>query len=391
MRRTPVFRSFLFCFILILCIGLFSGCVAEDADDGGTGSSKTGAADKDGVDGSGDSGDPSDEEKKDGVSSDGVSSDELSCALQTLNKSTGVWEDVKDKENVLFENTLWEPGIVVARNIKISNTGTLMMKYQLDVCAGSAVSELADVIDVYYVDGEHSLNSRAELSDFAHIGTLTEVLAAMNTVSFGNLFVGDARIVTLAFKMQEFAGNEYQGKTVEGVSLRLTAAEQILSATSADEEDVDNFSVSVDGADITYDDILPGDRLDGTVSVRNTGAYDQYVRVTVTVSGLEMGDDWSAEELFANPNWGNGADAVLDSVTRKDDCFVLVLYVDQLLSPGESITLYDGILVPTELTREAIGRSDGCFTVGVFAEAVFTESVTVRDAKSAFEYAASKQ
>jgi hypothetical protein len=83
----------------------------------------------------------------------------------------------------------------------------------------------------------------------------------------------------------------------------------------------------------------------------------------------------------------------LDSVNVKDDCAVLVFYLNKLLAPNESVVLYEGVFLPAELTANAFGSTtlkDG-FTVNVFAEAVFTSHTKIEDAKSAFEYAASKQ
>jgi hypothetical protein len=63
----------------------------------------------------------------------------------------------------IFNYDKWEPGYSVARHIKISNEGSLALKYKLTITANGEVSELADVIDVYYVDpagGEYSLENK---------------------------------------------------------------------------------------------------------------------------------------------------------------------------------------------------------------------------------------
>ena len=44
---------------------------------------------------------------------------------------------------------LWEPGYTDAKHIKISNEGSLALKYQLAIIPTGEVSILADVIDVY--------------------------------------------------------------------------------------------------------------------------------------------------------------------------------------------------------------------------------------------------
>ena len=57
-----------------------------------------------------------------------------------------VWTDAST--GAIFNNDKWEPGYVEVRHIKISNVGTLALKYQLHIFANGDVSDLADVIDV---------------------------------------------------------------------------------------------------------------------------------------------------------------------------------------------------------------------------------------------------
>lgn len=121
------------------------------------------------------------------------------------------WKDASD--GAIFNYDLWEPGYVEAKNIKISNAGTLALKYQLNIVATGEVSKLADVIDVYYAEGEFTLADR-KMSELTCLGTLTQVLAQMSTTASGNLLATESDTVTLALKMKESAGNEYQGLSI---------------------------------------------------------------------------------------------------------------------------------------------------------------------------------
>ncbi len=118
------------------------------------------------------------------------------------------WTDASS--GPIFKNDLWEPGYVEVRHIKIANEGTLALKYQLAIAANGEVSKLADVIDVYYVDPATQVADRTQLPADKKLGTLTQVLANLATTASGNLEAGNAHTVTLALKMQESAGNEYQ-------------------------------------------------------------------------------------------------------------------------------------------------------------------------------------
>ena len=125
---------------------------------------------------------------------------------------TTAWTDAST--GAIFNNDLWEPGYTEVRHIKISNVGTLALKYQLHILANGDVSELADVIDVYFVDPAQQVTDRTALDGIEPVGTLTEVLAGMPGNASGELLADETATVTLALKMREEAGNEYQNKAI---------------------------------------------------------------------------------------------------------------------------------------------------------------------------------
>ena len=126
--------------------------------------------------------------------------------------TTTAWKDAS--EGAIFNYDLWEPGYAEVRHIEIKNAGTLALKYQLSIAANGEVSKLADAIDVYYVDPAQQINERTGLTADKKLGTLTEVLAAINTTASGELKAGESHTITLALKMREEAGNEYQGLSI---------------------------------------------------------------------------------------------------------------------------------------------------------------------------------
>lgn len=139
------------------------------------------------------------------------------------------WKDAST--GAIFDYELWEPGYTEVRHIKIANEGTLALKYQLKILANGEVSELADVIDVYYVDPAVQIADRSGLTENMKIGTLTQVLGSVDSTASGNLLAGEDVTITLALKMQETAGNEYQDLaigsdfTVQLVATQLDAEE----------------------------------------------------------------------------------------------------------------------------------------------------------------------
>lgn len=151
--------------------------------------------------------------------------------------ASAIWKDAS--EGAIFNYSLWEPGYTEVRHIKIANEGTLALKYQLNIIANGEVSKLADVIDVYYVDPAKQVDDRDDLDGVTKLGTLSNVLNNINTTASGNLLAGENHTVTLALKMQESAGNEYQG-----ISIGSEFAVQVLATQLTSE--IDNFDNQYD-------------------------------------------------------------------------------------------------------------------------------------------------
>ena len=122
------------------------------------------------------------------------------------------WKDASTTK--IFDYDNWEPGYTEVRHIKIANTGTLALKYQLNILPTGEVSKLADVIDVYFIDPAAKVTDRAALEGAKKLGTLTDVLAGMETSTVGTLDANKEVTVTLALKMREDAGNKYQGMSI---------------------------------------------------------------------------------------------------------------------------------------------------------------------------------
>lgn len=135
----------------------------------------------------------------------------------------------------------------------------------------------------------------------------------------------------------------------------------------------------------TYEDILPGDNLGKKPWVRNTGSYDQYVRVKVTIDNATA---WQA--IFAK--YGLTLDDIFlghdetewtrnDAETTTDgDTMTYVYYLNRILEPkkdgGTDAYLFESVMIPTELTREDMAEfALGEFSLKILAEAVQTEHV----------------
>lgn len=141
--------------------------------------------------------------------------------------ATANWQDAS--QGAIFGYEKWEPGYTEVRHIKIENKGSLALQYKIIIVANGEVSDLADVIDVYYLDPAAQVTDRAQLTERNKLGTLTEVLANLDETGIGYLASGDSDTITLALKMQESAGNEYQKAAFceGGFSVQLLATQAI--------------------------------------------------------------------------------------------------------------------------------------------------------------------
>ena len=133
------------------------------------------------------------------------------------------------------------------RYVKIENEGSLDLKFILNIIPetepAAGEPNLADVIDVYMLDGEVTV-TRDALASATPVGTLASLIADPDGAAYGVLYDKDeaeadsegkkhyVETYTLVLKMQETAGNEYQDKTVGG-----TFSVQLLATQLASESD----------------------------------------------------------------------------------------------------------------------------------------------------------
>ncbi len=184
-----------------------------------------------------------------------IKSGTLDVAMEWANgkddPDTAEWKDAS--EGAIFNYDKWEPGYVEVRHVKIENVGNLALKYDLTIENTGAVSELADVIDVYYMDPAMQMTSRGYLADAIKIGTLANILAnngSMANTAAGHLKAGENHTVTIALKMQESAGNEYQNKAIgSSFALVLNAYQDTVEFDSFD----DQYDSGIDAeSNVTY-------------------------------------------------------------------------------------------------------------------------------------------
>ena len=213
----------------------------------------------------------------------------------------------------LFVTEDWEPGRSQGLDLKVSNNGSLALKWQLyftdlTVTGGTNDVNLADVLDVYV--GAADAQSVEEMT---MVGTLSQVNANGGYVAGDELTAKDGKEFkefSVVLKMQEDAGNDYQKATVTfSVELRATQ-----TASETDGFGNSNYDAAATGN--PDEDWAPG----GSTTVTVVEDQDTVLNVpgaTVTVPGeAKLEEGVSALTLsVANTEKPEGVDPDTKSYT----------------------------------------------------------------------------
>ncbi len=227
-----------------------------------------------------------------------IMSGNLKVDLELLSKD-GNWNSIKANKDPIFNYDKWEPGYTDVKILKIENEGTLALKWKAKFVSANELSALADVIDVYVYPSTTELAYPADrnLDGYTKVGTVAEFVNTIEETTYGNLEAGEVAYLGIALKMQETAGNEYQGLDLGG------AFDILILATQLDSES-DSFDDEYDAG------------LDSTTSYMFSG---EGIHNTTTQSGkFGLSKDIKTSESTARYGYGyeyiirNGADYTLD-------------------------------------------------------------------------------
>ncbi|MBQ4136839.1 MAG: hypothetical protein IJD67_01900 [Clostridia bacterium] len=211
----------------------------------------------------------------------------------------------------LFTYQLWEPGYTQTEGLKLLNRGNLHFKYQLSIVPNGAVSALANVIDVYVVDGAVSGRPTA-----GKVGTLASVLSAGGVLVSGDTAattLTDGAVVfnkTITLKMQESAGNEYQNKNLVdgGFSVKLVAYQLTKESDSFDEnydKNSDSDAILVSSIDELEDalenggEMVLGGDIDFAAGNSSTITVPAGVTATLDLGGHTLTADYMEQAIMS--------------------------------------------------------------------------------------------
>ena len=176
--------------------------------------------------------------------------------LGTNEKGEPVWTSIKKNGDPIFNYKNWEPGYTDMKILKIENEGSLALKWVAKFVSNEALGILADVIDVYVTEDIKTYpTDRADLSDWDKVGTVREFANTIETLWGGDLLAGATKNLGIALKMQETAGNEYQGLNLGAFDI------QILATQYTYEDDSFGDDYDEDAPFGTYVELNEGDDL----------------------------------------------------------------------------------------------------------------------------------
>lgn len=156
-----------------------------------------------------------------------VSAEGETLNFERIQKEVGGGDEVvADAEEIL-----WEPGCTYdLPALRVVNNGNLALKYTVEIAALSGDEKLAEVIDVLFLEQKPGENGTAQ-----KIGTLADILNSADEDGFAHgKLAAEATTGTLniSLHMQETAGNEYQGLSIDGIKVTVYATQDTVEFDS---------------------------------------------------------------------------------------------------------------------------------------------------------------
>ena len=159
----------------------------------------------------------------------------LKLDLELYDADNKTWNSIKESKAPIFNYDLWEPGYTEVQLLKVENEGNLALKWYAKFVSKESLSILADVIDVYVKpseDTELTYPADRNLDGYTKVGTLREFVNTIETTTYGHLAANDSAYLGIALKMQESAGNEYQGLSLGAFDIMILATQDTVENDS---------------------------------------------------------------------------------------------------------------------------------------------------------------
>ena len=246
----------------------------------------------------------------------------------------GKWQDatkttldfVKAKEAPAGEAILWEPGCKYKLpEIRVVNKGNLALKYTMKVTGVEGDQKLNEVID-------WTIDDKA-LTDFD-----------------GSLTAGESsKAMTIQGHMQESAGNEYQGLSIDGISITVYATQDTVESDSFNNQYDKDARVDANSVAAISDAMK---KAGSVINVKESVAPEKTLiaekkDITLNMNGKTIANTSNIWDVAPN-NWSlvsaqNGSSLTINGngtfKAKENDCYA----VD--VQDGSSVVIKNGTFV----------------------------------------------
>ena len=144
-----------------------------------------------------------------------------------------------------------------------------------------------------------------------------------------------------------------------------------------------NGEEDFDGA--TFEDILPGGRYEKKPYIKNTGRYDQYIRVKVTVTNADAwiaalntlggANDYDLASIFNGHDETKWTRYEVGEYNGAENTYTMTFYLNEKLAPNDEVYLFEEVVIPSQLTQKEMAFIGGGFELTILAQAVQTENL----------------
>lgn len=255
----------------------------------------------------------------DSVTSSGnkIQAGTLKLDLELLEKD-GSWTSIKDSSKAIFDYDKWEPGYTEVKVLKVENEGNLALKWMAKFVSVNGLSDLANVIDVYVCPSETELAypTGRGLEGYVYAGTVAEFVNTIETTTTGNLEAGEVAYLGIALKMQEEAGNEYQGMDLGGAFDIMIMATQLTAEEDSFDDQYDkdaSYTAEVDSLKAKLAAAAYGDTV--TVNLSHDAYIDSMIKVPNGVTLVLNGNGHQAIVNTAYPFYVHNANIQMNDLT----------------------------------------------------------------------------
>lgn len=279
--------------------------------------------------------------------------DIVDATNNTLNGKTLYFRDVNGKTNIL-----WEPGATFNLDtFRIVNKGNLALKYKVVISGIDGSAELLNVINFTVKKGDAA---PVELAGWEG------VLLPKGAEATGRADVETTGLIAISGKMDEQAGNQYQGLSIDGLGITVYATQYTYESDSEDntydagaDMTPDNLEQRVQGsAEVTADaDTIVTTKDASASAVIPAGALTANTTVTLSKTPVATSGNITVDAAQSAATYEISlTDSAGNKLTAADSFFTVDLTVGKL---SIKKFLHDAQELTPVASKDAVG--DGTY------------------------------